>query len=143
MKIDIEKLSIAEREKFLEELQTKKAEDQKAYAATLHKVLEMIRGTGKDLDLFLGDLKSAAQKSSKKGKRVSSPSPILVNPNDTSQRCKIKGTQPEWRKDLMREAIDYRLWDHVKNSLQHLDEEGHRINTEWLDKNKPVSKDEI
>jgi|TARA_R110002167_G_C12427297_1_gene629485 DNA-binding protein H-NS len=141
-KTDIEKLSIGERSELLEALQTKKAEDQKAYAATLHKVLEIIRDTGTDLDLFLSDLKSASQKSSKKGKRVSSPSPTLVNPNDTSQTCKIKGKQPEWRKAL-KERSDYRLWDHVKDSLRHLDEENCKINTEWLNKNKPVSQDAI
>ena len=38
---------------------------------------------------------------------------------------------------------DYNVWDHVKNSLKHLDEEERKINNAWLDKNKPVSQDAI
>jgi len=82
-----------------------------------------------------GTISEAAKIVKEKGKRVSSPSPTLVNPSDPSQTCKIKGKQPEWRKALMREAIDYRLWNHVKDSLQHLDEENRKINNDWLNKN--------
>ena len=138
MKVDIDKLSLAERAELLKNLEEKLATDNKLYNEALDKVLAIVNGTGVNLEYFIKDL----QDRDSKGKRVSSPSPIVVNPNNPSQRCKTKGKQPDWRK-AMKAKSDYNVWDHVKNSLKHLDEEERKINNAWLDKNKPVSQDAI
>jgi|TARA_B110000914_G_scaffold129902_1_gene113515 hypothetical protein len=68
---------------------------------------------------------------SKKTKRVSHPSPTLVNPNNPSQTCKSKGRQPEWSTALKAQGT-YRLSTHVRDSIPHLDEENANINRAWL-----------
>ena len=138
MKVDIDKLSLAERAELLKNLEEKLATDNKLYNEALDKVLAIVNGTGVHLEYFIKDLQDRGSNK----KRVSSPSPIVVNPNNPSQRTKTKGKQPDWRK-AMKAKSDYNVWDHVKNSLKHLDEEERKINNAWLDKNKPVSKNAI
>ena len=132
MKVDIDKLSLAERAELLKNLEEKLATDNKLYNEALDKVLAIVNGTGVNLEYFIKDLQDRGSKK----KRVSSPSPRVVNPNNPRQSRKIKGKQPEWR-TAIKQRSDYSLWNHVKDSLQHLDEEGRRINNEWLNKNQP------
>jgi DNA-binding protein H-NS len=77
------------------------------------------------------DSAQAKPTGSKKTKRVSHPSPTLVNPNNPSQTCKSKGRQPEWSTALKAQG-SYSLSAHVRESIQHLDEENARINRAWL-----------
>ncbi|MDA7652520.1 H-NS histone family protein [Akkermansiaceae bacterium] len=133
MNIDIEKLSIADRSDLMRQLEEKAAEDTSLYNEALDKVLAIADETGNKLEDFIRDLKDHASTKKKKGKRASSPSPTLVNPNDPSQTCKIKGKQPQWRKAL-KAGSDYQLSDHVKKSIPHLNEDDAKINEAWLSK---------
>ena len=142
MNIDLGKLNKKERFELFSDLKDAMTEDNRIFDETLDKVIAIVEETGEDLQFFIDCLKERASEKKKKGKRASSPSPTLVNLDDTSQTCKIRGRQPEWRK-AMKAKSDYNVWDHVKNSLKHLDEEERKINNAWLDKNKPVSQDEI
>jgi len=142
MNIDLGKLNKKERFELFSDLKDAMTEDNRIFDEALDKVIAIVEETGEDLEYFIDCLKERASTKNKKGKRVSSPSPIVVNPNNPSQRTKTKGKQPDWRK-AMKAKSDYNVWDHVKNSLKHLDEEERKINNAWLDKNKPVSQDEI
>ncbi|MCH1420601.1 MAG: hypothetical protein L7W40_09890, partial [Akkermansiaceae bacterium] len=142
MNIDLSKLNKKERFDLFCKVKDAMEEDNRIFDETLDKVIAIVEETGEDLEYFIDCLKAHASEKKTKGKRSSSPSPTLVNLDDTSQTCKIKGKQPEWRK-AMKAKSDYNVWDHVKDSLKHLDEEERKINNAWLDKNKPVSNKAI
>lgn len=133
MNIDLGKLNKKERFELFSDLKDAMEEDNRIFDETLDKVIAIVEETGEDLEYFIDCLKEHASTKKKKGKRASSPSPTLVNPNDTSQTCKIKGKQPQWRKDL-KAGSDYKLSDHVKKSIAHLNEDDAKINEAWLSK---------
>jgi hypothetical protein len=135
MNIDLGKLNKKERFELFSDLKDAMTEDNRIFDETLDKVIAIVEETGEDLQFFIDCLKERASEKKKKGKRASSPSPTLVNLDDTSQTCKIMGRQPEWRK-VMKAKSDYKLSDHVRKSIAHLNEDDAKINEAWLSKQK-------